>query len=112
MSNSNPKPGVYRKGLEVRVADTAAEAVTLAWNGYVLQTAELVAEVYDRPALQEQAKSLGIKANQSNKDLAEAIASAQAEGEGVAHGASGLNAPDLGVGTPAADPTVSGTPSL
>lgn len=69
-----PKPGVYRKGHETRVADTAHEAVALAFDGYRIQTAESVAAETDYRDLQAQAKSLGIPANQGKDALAKAIA--------------------------------------
>lgn len=78
-----PQPGVYRKGHETRVADTATEAVALAFEGYQLQTAEAVAAELSRPELVEQAKALGIKANQSNAALAEAIAAHVPEPDSV-----------------------------
>jgi len=70
-----PQPGVYRKGHETRVADTATEAVNLAFDGFQLQTAQAVESELSRPELQAQAKALGIPANQTNAALAEAIAS-------------------------------------
>lgn len=57
------------------MADTASEAVALQFAGYRPETAESVASELDRAELQAQAKSLGIKANQSSAALAEAIAS-------------------------------------
>ena len=89
-----PKPGVYRKGHDTRVADTASEAVSLAFAGYQLQTAESVASELDRAELQAQAKALGIKANQSSAALAEAIAS-HVPVEGEAPSGSERPAPDL-----------------
>ena len=55
-------------------SDSASEAVSLAFEGYQLQTAEAVESEFTRAELVEQAKALGIKANQSSAALAEAIA--------------------------------------
>lgn len=83
---TSPTPGVYRKGHETRVADTAAQAVQLAFDGYQRETAEAVAAELDRPALQARAKELGIKANQSSEALAEQIAAHVPQGDEVASG--------------------------
>lgn len=89
-----PQPGVYRKGHDTRVADTAAQAVALQFDGYQRQTAEAVAADLDRAELVARAKELGIKANQSSAALAEAIASHVPDGEIAPGGA--RPTPDLG----------------
>lgn len=78
-----PQPGVYRKGHDVRVADTNAQAVALTYDGFQPQTAEAVESELSRSELQAQAKALGIPANQSSAALAEAIASHVPEDEGT-----------------------------
>ena len=85
MSHS-PQPGVYRKGHETRVADNAAQAVQLAFDGYQRETPQAVAAEFDRAALQARAKELGIKANQSSEALAEQIAAHAPEVDEVASG--------------------------
>jgi len=88
-----PQPGVYRKGHETRVADTASQAVALAYDGFRRETAESVAAELSRPELQAKAKELGIPANKSSAEIAAAIANAPA-GD-VTPAASNLDAPDL-----------------
>jgi hypothetical protein len=85
-------PGTYRKGDDVRYADSAATAVNLAFTGYVRDSAESLAEGTDYRDLQAQAKELGIPANQSKEALAEAIA-AHVPADVPAE--SNLEAPDL-----------------
>jgi hypothetical protein len=70
------KPGTYTKGEDVRHASSPSEAVALVFAGYRPQTAASVAESADYRDLQAQAKGLGIPANQSKADLAQAIAEA------------------------------------
>lgn len=79
------EPGTYIKGDDVRSASNAAEAVALAFQGYKRQTADFLADV-DYRDLQEQAKALGIPANQSKEALAEAITAAPAAAPGPAGG--------------------------
>jgi hypothetical protein len=86
-------PGTYRKGDDVRYADSAATAVNLAFTGYQRVTAESVAEGASYAELQAQAKSLGIPANGTKESLAQAIADfvpVEAPAE------SNLEAPELG----------------
>jgi len=97
-----PQPGTYRKGHDFRVADTALEAVALAFTGYQRQTPESVAAELTRPELVEQAKALGIKANQSNAALAEAIATHEPSGDEV-HTGGERPAPDLQDDSPIGD---------
>lgn len=66
------QPGVYVKGEQERVATTTATAVALVFDGYVLKD-ESPAPDADYRDLQEQAKELGIKANQSADVLRAAI---------------------------------------
>lgn len=40
---STPTPGVYAKGQDVRVADTASEAVSLKFAGYVKRESDVTA---------------------------------------------------------------------
>jgi hypothetical protein len=90
---STPTPGIYRKGLEVRTAETASEAVALKFAGFVKQTAAALDDV-DYRDLQQQAKDLGIPANQAKTALAQAIADHVPSSDEVPH-ASDVPAPDL-----------------
>ena len=73
MTNTQPQPGSYSKGDKIRVAGSPAEAASLEWHGWARVTEES-AEQLDYRVLQEQAKTVGIKANQSKADLASALA--------------------------------------
>lgn len=66
------KPGVYVKGDDQRVANSASAAVALVFDGFVRKD-EGPAEDATYRDLQEQAKELDIPANQSAEALREQI---------------------------------------
>lgn len=68
---TNYQPGTYVKGDSVRAVDSPAGAVNAVWDGYVLQSVS--AEDVAYRDLQQQAKELGIPANQSAKALEASI---------------------------------------
>lgn len=72
-------PGTYVKGDSEKVANTAARAVALVFEGYRLKET-VPADDTNYRDLQAQAKELGIKANQSEADLRAAIAEATLPG--------------------------------
>lgn len=72
---------VYVNGSRTRIVSTPAQRVDATWNGFA--PAGDVAEGADRKTLQETAKSLGIKANQSSADLQKAIADFKPTDESV-----------------------------
>lgn len=76
---SDYKPGTYVKGDSVKVANTAARAVALRFDGYTLHEATPAEDTSYRD-LQAQAKELGIPANQSEAALRAAIAEASLPG--------------------------------
>lgn len=73
MSDAQYPTGTYVKGDSVKVANTPARAVALVFDGYRLQE-QAPAEDTSYRDLQAQAKELGIKANQPEASLREAIA--------------------------------------
>ena len=75
---SEYKPGVYRKGDDVRVVETPTEAVNLLARGYVRQGATPTEDGPDYRELQRQAKELGIPATGTKEELAAAVSHAQA----------------------------------
>jgi hypothetical protein len=71
--------GVYVKGDSEKVANTTARAVALVFEGYRLKETVPADDTSYRD-LQAQAKELGIKANQPEAALREAIAAASLPG--------------------------------
>lgn len=75
MSDAQYQPGVYVKGDDEKVANTASRAVALIFEGYRLKET-VPAEDTSYRDLQAQAKEFGIPANQSEAALRAAIAHA------------------------------------
>lgn len=72
------EPTTYVKDGRVRVVDSAASRVNAEWEGFVPKAEQSVDDV-DYRDLQEQAKALGVPANQSKAALVEAVADAKVD---------------------------------
>ena len=79
--STSPQPGLFVKGDAVRFAQTPAQAVQAAWDGFVAAPEQVETVETPYADLQAQAKALGIPANQSAAKLAEAIANFEPEPE-------------------------------